>query len=87
MFHPSRGRNHRLTAIARNYDEVVTVTWIDEAALGPIGWHSTASAGEPIPNQATARRIVLEVDMSALIRRIPPATFHAVLPARMRHPP
>lgn len=46
------------TAIARRHDEVVTVTWIDEVAIGPIGWHSTSSANEPISNQASAKKII-----------------------------
>lgn len=45
------------TVIARRGDEVVTATWIDEVAIGPIGWHSTPNAQSPIPNQASARRI------------------------------
>jgi hypothetical protein len=46
------------TVIARRGTEVVTATWIDEVAIGPIGWHSTPSAQRPIPNQASARRII-----------------------------
>lgn len=46
------------TVIARRGADVVTATWIDEVAIGPIGWHSTPSAQRSIPNQATARRII-----------------------------
>ncbi|MCW2528234.1 MAG: hypothetical protein JWM76_3094 [Pseudonocardiales bacterium] len=53
-----RYRQAGWTVIARRGGEVVTATWIDEVAIGPIGWHSTASAQQPIPNQASARRII-----------------------------
>jgi hypothetical protein len=46
------------TVIARRGTEAVTATWIDDVAIGPIGWHSTPSRQRPIPNQASARRIV-----------------------------
>jgi hypothetical protein len=46
------------TVIARRTSEIVTATWIDEVAIGPIGWHSTPSSQRPIPNQASARRII-----------------------------
>jgi hypothetical protein len=46
------------TVIARRGGEVITATWIDEVAIGPIGWHSTPDAQTPIPNQATARRLI-----------------------------
>ncbi|MDT4959700.1 MAG: hypothetical protein QOD31_3499, partial [Pseudonocardiales bacterium] len=36
------------TAIARRDSEIVTATWIDEVAIGPIGWHSTDVVNEPI---------------------------------------
>ena len=38
--------------------EVVIATWIDEVAIGLIGWHSIPSAKQPISNQASPRRIV-----------------------------
>jgi hypothetical protein len=53
-----RYRQAGWTVIARRGAEVVSATWIDEVAIGPIGWHSTPSAQRPIPNQATARRII-----------------------------
>lgn len=46
------------TVIARRGERVISVTWIDEVAIGPIGWHSTPDMQTPIPNQATARRLV-----------------------------
>jgi hypothetical protein len=53
-----RHRQIGWTAIARRGSEVVTATWIDEVAIGPIGWHSSASSQQPIRNQASARRII-----------------------------
>jgi hypothetical protein len=53
-----RYRQAGWTVIARRGADVVTATWIDEVAIGPIGWHSTPSAQQPIPNQASVRRIV-----------------------------
>jgi hypothetical protein len=44
--------------IARRGPEVITATCIDEVAIGPIGWHSKPSSQQPIPNQASARRII-----------------------------
>ena len=46
------------SVVARREDAVVTVTWFDGAAIGPIGWHSTNSSNKPIKNQANARRII-----------------------------
>lgn len=46
------------TVIARRHNEVVTATWIDEVAIGPIGWHSTTTNNQPIPNQSSARKII-----------------------------
>ena len=46
------------SVVARRDDEVVTVTWFDGAAIGPIGWYSTTSSNKPIKNQASARRII-----------------------------
>ena len=46
------------TVIARRGSDVITATWIDEVAIGPIGWHSTPSSQRPIPNQASVRRII-----------------------------
>jgi hypothetical protein len=46
------------TVIARRDDEVVTATWIDEVAVGPIGWHSSSVGEHPIPNRRSAERIV-----------------------------
>jgi hypothetical protein len=46
------------TVVAQRGTEVVTATWIDEVAIGPIGWHSTSSGQRPILNQASARRII-----------------------------
>lgn len=46
------------SVIARRGQEVVTATWIDEVAAGPIGWHSSSDTQTPIPNQASARRII-----------------------------
>lgn len=46
------------TLVARRGEEVVTATWIDEVAIGPIGRYSTPSAQRPISNQASARRII-----------------------------
>jgi len=53
-----RNRQVGWTVIARRGTDVITATWIDKVAVGPIGWHSTPSAQEPIPNQASARRII-----------------------------
>lgn len=53
-----RYRQAGWTVIARRGAELVTATWIDEVAIGPIGWHSTPSAQRPIANQASARRII-----------------------------
>jgi hypothetical protein len=53
-----RDRQVGWTVIARRGTEVVTATWIDEVASGPIGWHSTPSSQQPIPNQTSARRII-----------------------------
>lgn len=53
-----RDRQTGWTVIARRGAEVVTATWIDEVAIGPIGWHSIQSSQQPIPNQASARRII-----------------------------
>jgi hypothetical protein len=53
-----RDRQVGWTVIERRGAEVVTATWIDEVAIGPIGWHSTPSSQQPIPNQASARRII-----------------------------
>ncbi|MBE7189976.1 hypothetical protein [Jatrophihabitans endophyticus] len=54
----SRQRQDGWTVIARRGGEVVTATWIDEVAIGPIGWHSTPSVQRPISNQAQAKRIL-----------------------------
>jgi hypothetical protein len=46
------------SVVARRDDEVVTVTWFDGAAIGPVGWHSSEAASKPIKNQSSARRII-----------------------------
>jgi hypothetical protein len=53
-----RNRQAGWAVIARRSADVVTATWIDEVAIGPIGWHSTGTTQRPIPNQASARRII-----------------------------
>jgi hypothetical protein len=53
-----RDRQTGWTVIARRGIGVVPATWIDEVAIGPIGWHSTPSSQQPIPNQASARGII-----------------------------
>jgi hypothetical protein len=53
-----RYRQAGWTVIARRGSDVITATWIDEVAIGPIGWHSTPSSQRPIPNQASVRRII-----------------------------
>ena len=54
----NRYRQAGWTVIARRGHEIVTATWIDEVAVGPIGGHSTPSSQRPISNQASARWIV-----------------------------
>jgi hypothetical protein len=41
---------------ARRDDEVLTATWVDGWALGPIGWHSGNGFAHTVKNAATARR-------------------------------
>lgn len=42
-----RSRQAGWTVIARRGPEVVTATWIDKVAIGPIGWQSGQSAQRP----------------------------------------
>jgi len=53
-----RYRQAGWTVVARRGSDVLTATWIDEVAIGPIGWHSSPSSQQSIPNQASARRII-----------------------------
>ena len=44
------------SVIARRGTEVITATWVDGWALGPIGWHAAPHKTHPVKNAATARR-------------------------------
>lgn len=44
------------SVVARRGSEVVTATWVDGWALGPIGWHCAAAHTHPLKNAASARR-------------------------------
>jgi hypothetical protein len=42
--------------LARRGGEVLTATWVDGWALGPIGWRAGAQKTHPVKNAASARR-------------------------------
>jgi hypothetical protein len=42
--------------LARRGGEVLTATWVDGWALGPIGWPAGAQRTHPVKNAASARR-------------------------------
>jgi hypothetical protein len=54
----SRETQRGWTMIARRGDEVVTVTWFDEVAVGHVGWHSTPDRERSLSNQSEVRKII-----------------------------
>jgi hypothetical protein len=56
----SRGvrRKGFTSVVARRDDEVITATWIDEVAIGPIGSHATREANTTIKNASVARQLL-----------------------------
>ena len=52
------------TMIAVRRGEVVTATWVDGWALGPIGWHVSPNRVHAVKNAASARRCLTNEDGS-----------------------